>query len=153
MEDYHSAFLERSTDVEKLHEIGRHTAAMHFGGVTIECLLKYILCLCMPLNHDGEKEWYTCEENPRDTITNPKHTITNPGHNYQKALEYARRYNRHLHRRIRDFPQMMTWLQIVETPSGHFINMRYQGTEPDARSYEQWYTVYNRLKSWLQKEI
>lgn len=146
MEDYRSAFLQRSKDVKILHESERRTAAMHLGGVVIECLLKYILYLCMPPNHDGNKEWYTGEENS-------KHTITNPGHDYQKALEHARRYNPHLRKRVQDFPQMRTWLQEVEAPNGHFINMRYRSAEPDARNYQQWYTAYNRLKGWLEKEI
>ncbi len=50
MEDYQAAFLARIMDVEALLNSGRRTAAMHFGGVAIECLLKYIICTSLPKN-------------------------------------------------------------------------------------------------------
>jgi hypothetical protein len=43
MEDYHTAFLQRATDVTVLDKNGRRIAAIHFGGVAIECLLKHII--------------------------------------------------------------------------------------------------------------
>ena len=39
MEDFHAAFFRCVKDVEVLHEQGRYIAAMHFGGVAIECWL------------------------------------------------------------------------------------------------------------------
>ena len=44
MEDYYAAFLRCAKDVEVLHEQKRRIAAMHFGGVAIECLLKHMIC-------------------------------------------------------------------------------------------------------------
>ena len=49
MEDYQAAFLERHTDTETLKPL-RKIGAMHFGGITIECLLKS-LSLALTLNN------------------------------------------------------------------------------------------------------
>ncbi|GBF79657.1 hypothetical protein AsFPU1_1056 [Aphanothece sacrum FPU1] len=76
MEDYQSAFLQRHQDQEILCDSQRKIAAMHLGGVAIECLLKSIIITY----HDIE-EWKT-------TSNNPGHTITNPGHDLQKALKH-----------------------------------------------------------------
>ncbi len=38
MEDYQAAFMERHIDTQTLYPV-RKVGAMHFGGVTIECLL------------------------------------------------------------------------------------------------------------------
>jgi hypothetical protein len=48
MEDYQAAFLQRAADVTTLDENGRCIAAIHFGGVTVECLLQHILFTSLP---------------------------------------------------------------------------------------------------------
>lgn len=144
MEDFQAAFLQRSKDVAILDENARYTAAMHLGGVVIECLLKHILCSCMPRNSHGKKEWKT-------DGNNPGHTIENPGHSYHRAIGHARQYNQRLQRRIQQSAQVMQWLEDVETPLLHFIDLRYHGAEPDIRNYQQWYKSYNSLKRWLQQ--
>jgi hypothetical protein len=139
MEDYHTAFLQRATDVTVLEQNGRRIAAIHFGGVTIECLLKHIIFTSLPKG--ARKEWKT------DTC-DPGHTITNPGHSYQEALN---RHNR-LRSRIQQFPFVLAWLNDVEHPEGHFINMRYSGNEPDDEKYKRWVQSYRSLIDWLQKQ-
>src|SRR5437763_13161209 len=57
MEDYQAAFLQRANDVEVLDKAGRRTAAMHFGGVAVECLLKYMIFTSLP--KDAKWEWKT----------------------------------------------------------------------------------------------
>ena len=84
MEDYQAAFIQRHVDTETLCKSTRKIAAMHFGGVTIECLLK-----------------------SRKTDSNsPGHTITNPGHSYIEALK---RHNR-LQSRVQKFPEVRNGL-------------------------------------------
>ena len=78
MEDYQAAFLERFYDTKKSYESKRKIAAMHFGGITIECLLKAIIFATLP--NSATKEWKTDNNNPG-------HTFTNPGHSYIKALK------------------------------------------------------------------
>jgi len=138
MEDYQAAFFQRHTDTEKLCSSVRKVAAMHFGGVTIECLLKSMIFASLPKG--AKREWKT-------DSNNPGHTITNPGHSFQDALK---RYNR-LHTRVQNFPQVMKWLVTVENPKNqHFIDMRYSSSEPDDADYKQWLSAYNSLIRWLQ---
>lgn len=139
MEDYQAAFLQRSTDVSTLDTNGRQIAAMHIGGITIECLLKYMLTVSSPTG--PIKEWKT-------ELNNPGHSITNPGHSYKSALMQ----NRRLRDRIQRFPEVRQWLEDVENPGRHFIDMRYQGKEPDAIDYQKWHKSYKRLMRWLQNQ-
>lgn len=140
MEDYQAAFLERYSDTKKLHELERKIAAMHFGGITIECLLKAMIFATLP--NSATKEWKTYENNPG-------HTFTNPGHSYSEALK---RHNK-LKSRIDKFPQVREWLDQVENPIGqHFIHIRYCAIEADNINYESWFKTYTRLIEWLQKQ-
>ena len=67
MEDYQSAFLQRHQDTEILHQSKRKIAAMHFGGITIECLLKsMILGLFVTLYAK------LTDKMPRQHTSNPK---------------------------------------------------------------------------------
>ncbi len=112
---------------------------MHFGGVTIECLLKSMIFAALPKG--ASQEWKT-------DSNSPGHTITNPGHSYIEALK---RHNR-LQSRVQKFPEVMKWLNEVENPSQHFIDMRYCCSEPDDASYKRWLDTYQRLREWLQKQ-
>ncbi|MCL2930231.1 MAG: hypothetical protein O4861_23310 [Trichodesmium sp. St16_bin4-tuft] len=140
MEDYQAAFLERYSDTKKLHESERKIAAMHFGGITIECLLKAMIFATLP--NSATKEWKTDENNPG-------HTFTNPGHSYSEALK---RHNK-LKSRIDKFPQVREWLDQVENPIGqNFIHIRYCAIEADNINYKSWFKTYTRLIEWLQKQ-
>ena len=140
MEDYQSAFLQRHQDTEILCQSARKVAAMHFGGVTVECLLKSMI-LATALPRGANREW-------KNDSNNPGHTITNPGHSFQDAL---RRHNR-LRDRIQKFPQVMNWIVKVENPHQHFIDMRYSSNELNDISYKEWLSAYNNLIRWLQKQ-
>jgi hypothetical protein len=100
---------------------------------------KPLLCILAVLS--VSKEWKT------DSL-DPGHTITNPGHSYFEAL---RRHNR-LNSRIQKFPEVMKWLQDIEYPNQHFIDMRYSCSEPDEASYKRWLDSYRRLRVWLQRQ-
>jgi hypothetical protein len=139
MEDYQAAFIERHTDTEILCQSKRKIAAMHFGGVTIECLLKAMIFATLPKN--ASQEWKT-DSNA------PGHTITNPGHSFIEALK---RHNR-LHSRVQKFPEVMKWLNEIENPSQYFIDMRYCCSEPDDTSYKRRLHAYQSLIGWLQKQ-
>ncbi len=139
MEDYQSAFVNRHTDTQALHQSERKIAAMHFGGITIECLLKSMIFATLPKG--ASSEWKT-ESN------SPGHSITNPGHSYIEALK---RHNR-LKSRVEKFPEVMKWLNEVEKPNQHFIDMRYCCSEPNDVDYKRWLDTYQRLREWLQKQ-
>ena len=136
MEDYQSAFLQRHQDTEILCKSNRKIAAMHFGGITIECFLKSMILASV-----SNKEWKT-------KSNNPGHTITNPGHSLTTALK---RHNR-LYSRVQKFPEVIKWINIVENPSQNFITMRYSSSEPNDDKYKEWLSAYTGLKQWLQKQ-
>lgn len=140
MEDYHTAFLRCVKDVEVLHEQKRRIAAMHFGGVAIECFLKYMIFTSLPRN--AIKNWYDGTEE----TGNYGHTYKNPGHNYDAALGCLNTVND----RVKRFGTVQAWLNTVERPEGHFIDMRYLGYEPEEEKYKKWYHSYLSLKEWLQ---
>lgn len=139
VEDYQSAFFQRHQDTEILCQSARKVAAMHFGGVTVECLLKSMILATLP--RGANREW-------KNDSNNPGHTITNPGHDFQDALK---RHNR-LRDRIQKVPQVMNWLVTVEKPSQHFIDMRYSSNELNDTDYKEWHSAYNSLIGWLQKQ-
>lgn len=144
MEDFQAAFLQRDQDVETLHEKQRYILSMHIGGVAVECLLKAKLCAILPTSTcTGEKEWYDSENGK-----NVGHTIRNPGHIYRQAL----RSHQRLHDRVKGNPYVWQWLEKVENPECHFIDMRYVGKEPDKKKYESWYDAYRKLVRWLLKQ-
>ncbi|HWS82871.1 MAG TPA: hypothetical protein VN207_01280 [Ktedonobacteraceae bacterium] len=144
MEDFQAAFFQRHKDVETLHEKQRCIASMHIGGVAVECLLKAMLCTTLPKNSKGVKEWYDKEKR-----NNAGHTISNPGHNYKQAL---RSHNRLYNRIMRESPYVLQWLEKIENPECHFIDMRYTGKDPDNRKYEAWYDAYCKVVGWLLKQ-
>jgi hypothetical protein len=145
MEDFQAAFVEHHIDVQALDATSRRTAAMHLGGVAVECLLKVIICASLATNSHGEKEWKT-------EANDPGHTVYNPGHSYEAAL---RTYNK-LKTRVDNFPQVRKWLSEVEHPECHFIDMRYLGKETredEAQErYKHWKETYTRLVYWLQRQ-
>ena len=136
MEDYQSAFLQRHRDTEILDRSNRKIAAMHFGGITIECLLKSMILASV-----SSQEWKT-------DSNNPGHTITNPGHSLTAALKS----NNRLYSRVQKFPEVIKWINIVENPSQNFITMRYSSSEPNDDEYKQWLSAYTSLKQWLHKQ-
>jgi hypothetical protein len=140
MEDYYTAFLQRAKDVTILDKNQRRIAAIHLGGVAIECLLKHLIFTSLP--DDARKEWKT-------NTNDPGHTITNPGHDYMDALN---RLNRLQSRIIQKYPFVLAWLNAVERPEGHFIDMRYSGNEPSNEKYKRWVRSYRSLVDWLEKE-
>ena len=140
MEDYQSAFLERHRDTEILFKSHRKIAAMHFGGITIECLLKSMILASV-----SSQEWKT-------KSNNPGHTITNLGHSFTAALTR----NNCLYSRVQNYPDVIKWINIVEkpveNPSQNFIDMRYSSSEPNDDKYKEWLSAYQSLKRWLQKQ-
>jgi hypothetical protein len=142
MEDYYAAFLRCAEDVDALHKQKRCIAAMHFGGVAVECLLKYMILASLPKN--ATKDWY----DGTDETKNHGHTMTNPGHDYSEASNRHNRLRSHIEKR-RD---VHGWLLDIEKPYGHFIDMRYSHKEPEEKMYKEWMWKYRELIKWLQTE-
>ena len=145
MEDFQAAFQERHADVEALHATQRRTAAMHFGGVAVECLLKAIVGASLPTNSRGEREWKT-------ETNDPSHTISRPSHKFDEILRVSHKLRSH----AKKDPRVYKWLNDVEHPKCHFIDMRYLGKEIDTidsgEQYKRWRKSYTSLVSWLEKQ-
>jgi hypothetical protein len=123
MEDYQAAYVARVQDVEVLHDAGRKLAAMHMGGIAIECLLKYLV--------------------PKSP------TLDLKTHSYEAIL----RCHNHLRFRVEHGYHVQDSLYTVEHPNGyvHFIDIRYVGKEPGKDTYTHWRNTYQYLLRWLQK--
>jgi hypothetical protein len=145
MEDFQAAYKERHADVEALHAARRRTAAMHFGGVAVECLLKAIAWVSLPKNSQGEREWKT-------KTNDPGHTISRPSHNLEEILHISHK----LRDRAKGDPRVYIWLNNVERPECHFIDMRYLGRETNTsdseQRYKRWRKSYTSLVSWLEQQ-
>ena len=55
MEDFRAAFEQRNQDTEALYSSERRVAAMHFGGIAVECLLKSLILASLPKH--AQREW------------------------------------------------------------------------------------------------
>ncbi|MHA1772876.1 MAG: hypothetical protein ACTSXO_01960 [Candidatus Heimdallarchaeota archaeon] len=137
MEDFEAVYQERMLDTEMLYHQERYIAAMHFGGISIECLLK-----AMIVDFHNLTEWKT-------DSTHPGHTIHNPGHDLIKAIRTINQ----LWSNVQRNPQVLTWLNQVEYPFiEHYIDLRYLGNEPDEKRHKEWFEAYTKLKIWLVKQ-
>jgi hypothetical protein len=143
MEDYNAAFLRCAKDVEVLHEQKRRIAAMHFGGVAIECLLKQMLVTSFP--EGATMDWY---KNERKT-PGYGHFIKNPGHDYNEVLS---QYDG-LQSRVDSTPGIQQLLDDIKDPNGcPFIDMRYSSQEPEESGYNEWREKYQSLLAWLLEQ-
>lgn len=136
MEDFQAAFLQRTADTEILRAAARRTAAIHLGGISIECLLKAII-----VSNHRLREWKT-------DGNNPGHHISNPGHDLQAAIRLVPRL---LHR-MQKFSVVLTWLEAVQNPGQHYIKVRYEGNDPTEEAFRRWSDAYHKLSAWLQKQ-
>lgn len=138
--NYEAAYLKRFQDTRILHDSRRWTAAMHWEGCTIECLLKAIVLAQIPKLE--ERHWSTDEHPQPHGIKCPK------GHDLLQSLALQQK----LYRRAQKFPQVIQWLRKVQTPGQDFIDLRYEAEEASETAYKEWWDAYDRLRGWLEKQ-
>lgn len=136
IEDYASAFVERAQDQAVLAKADRRIAAMHMGGIVIECRLKSLIFRGFP---PTMHVWKTDDHDPG-------HNITNPGHNLQNALKrcpklYAKAQKNNI----------LPWLATIQNPCGDFIQLRYSSYKVSDKDYSQWVKAYRILIDWIEK--
>ena len=156
MENYRRAYEERLRDQQALAESGRYVAAVHFGGVVIECLLK-----AMRVELDGIKEWHSngdpCEHcgHPTRPARPQPHGVMNPGHDLMGAVtKWQRLWNR-----ISKMPpqQQNFYIGLLSTLKNpmpgnaniDFIALRYECVFPRENAYEEWLIAFKRCHHWL----
>lgn len=136
LEDYGSVFIDRQIDTKCLHDKKRKIAAVHMGGITIECLLKNIV-----MQYHNINNWKT-------ELNDEEHTIYNPGHNLIQAIKKIPR----LFQRVQSNPAILKMFDTVQSPVTDYISMRYVGDEMEERKYQEWYDCYIKLVQWLIKQ-
>ena len=142
IEDYASAFLERAQDQAVLAQADRRIAAMHMGGIMIECRLK-----AASLGHFSEdrREW------ERSKNPNTQHCgIRNPGHDLHQALNELDKLGV-----VKASDDIQGALDTIQNPLPEysFINLRYYGGSLEASDYEDWETKYQVFKTWLDQQL
>lgn len=133
MEDFSTAYVERAKDTDTLIKNQRRCAAQHFGGFTIECFIKSLIIEINML--DG----WLCNSD------GTQHGIKNPSHELIIGLQYIPE----LRQRIGQFPHMLSHLNLIQRPLGHFIDIRYDGVEVSQEKFEKWVEAYKALLQWL----
>lgn len=133
MEDFATTFLERAKDTDTLINATRTTGAMHFGGITVECLLKAVI-----VETNGIDEWKVNSDGLN-------HGIKNPGHELIGALHEIKE----LRQRIQQSPQMLNYLNILQTPLAWYIDMRYDCTCIDDEKFNKWKDAYRGFIKWI----
>ncbi len=135
MEDYEAAYHERLRDTQELDQAQRRLAALHWGGITVECFLKALV-----VAGRGISQWQTSDS--------PSHGVKNPGHDLKESVKLHNK----LRNRFQEFPEAMKWLERIDMPAGHFIDLRYRSEAPNDAEYREWLHSYKRLLRWLQKQ-
>jgi hypothetical protein len=137
MENFLLAYQARELDTAALIDADRKVGAVHFGGCTIECLLKAII-----VRRFGIDEWEE-DKNGR------KHGIKNPSHTLMKALETVPE----LTRRMASSPHVKGCVETLQNPKIDFIDMRYDGEELADDRFKEWHAAYHSLKLWLNQQM
>jgi hypothetical protein len=137
MEDYLSSFVQRSLDTKQLYKNGRKIAAMHMGGIAIECLLKALL-----VKYHGISRW-----DERSKLTGRK--VYNPKHRLDMSVRNIQKLNARLHANL----SLIKMMKEVQQPCGtDFIALRYSGKVPDQESFDRWYQSYISLLQWIIRQ-
>jgi hypothetical protein len=150
-ENFRKAYLERLDDKKCLEGASRRLATMHVGGVVIECMVK-----AMRVESDRIAEWHIPSETCSHCRTEIKagkpqpHGVKNPGHNLMLAIQHwPRLWNRltSMNRSQRD--TFIHCISLLENPSVHFIDLRYEYDIPNDDEFGQWCEAFKRFHAWL----
>ncbi|MBD2636058.1 hypothetical protein H6G52_11865 [Limnothrix sp. FACHB-881] len=128
IEDYASAFVERAQDQAVLAKADRRIAAMHMGGIVIECRLKA----------DYQSSFQT---SPRRT-----HDLLALAIGLNDLAE-----QQHLARPKFD-EETIELIQKINAPLDRpFIHLRYLGISPTDQDYMQWKVDFRTLQKRLNR--
>lgn len=129
-----------------LHENERKIAAMHIGGIMIECRLKSFLLLYHRIGKFGERSKRRRDRNFNSEIPNPKHALTG-----------ALRKMSDLWTRAKRDPRFILSLdsigQPLESAQVDYISLRYQQELPSVAAYTKWYKSWRYVDGWLRRNL
>jgi hypothetical protein len=144
MEDFVGACLERKKDTEALLKLKKHNiAALHLGGITIECRLKSLLIL-----YHSISEWNEKSRRRNDSMFNQQ--IQNPGHSLVTALRHMPK----LYQLARSDKQLLKHLNCIIYPFGatstDYISLRYF-CQASQFQHDEWKKSFEYVYGWLKK--
>ncbi len=144
MEDFASAGLERKKDAEALLKLKDHNiAALHLGGISIECRLKSLLAVYHKIS-----EWDEKSRKKKDSMFNQP--IKNPGHSIKIALSHMPR----LYKLAQSDRLFLDHLSRIIHPLGatsvDYINLRYVAQASSVQR-DEWKRSFDYVYGWLEK--
>jgi hypothetical protein len=151
MEDYRKAYKERLADKQKLEEADRRVAAMHIGGIVIECHLK-----AMRVKANSVTDWHIPEEKCSSckATVHPgfpqKHGIVNPGHRLFFAIQSWPKLWQQLSQMKQERDKIIGWINLLEKPSCNYIDLRYTHETPTDQEFQAWHEAFKRVEAWLR---
>ncbi|PRH10338.1 hypothetical protein C6T61_07910 [Burkholderia multivorans] len=146
MEDYENASTARRADVEILlrGDAPRAIAAVHLGGVSVECKLKSLVA-----KYHDIASWDDNSRRKKDPRLGQP--ISRPGHGLLAAIKLMDT----IYRKAKSDPMLLNHLNRVMHPSGatslDFIELRYVASELDKNSLNDWRQSFHYVMSWLAK--
>ncbi|QRQ87843.1 hypothetical protein [Cupriavidus oxalaticus] len=146
MEEYELASASRRADVEMLLSGGnpRTTAAVHLGGVAVECKLKALIA-----EYHEIDAWEECSRRKKDPRLGQP--IPRPGHGLFAAIKLMDT----VYRKAKADPMFLSHLDRVMHPAGatslDFIELRYVASELDRNALSSWQQSFRYVVNWLIK--
>ena len=146
MEDYAGACAARHLDLEVLlsSEPKRSVAAVHIGGIAVECHLKALI-----LNYHGITEWNQLGRRVRDAYYGRQ--VERPGHHLVSSVKLMT----HLYEKAKADPLFMKHLDQVMHPAGSrdadFIALRYAASDLGSHTLDTWRRSLTYVTGWLRK--
>ncbi|WP_017306759.1 hypothetical protein [Spirulina subsalsa] len=144
MEDFAGASLARKKDAETLLNLENHNiAALHLGGISIECRLKSLLA-----SYHSISEWDEKSRRKKDSMFNQQ--INNPGHSLTTSL----RHMPELFKLAKSDQQLLNHLNCLVYPLGatsvDYISLRYVAQASPIQGNE-WKKSFDYVYGWLKK--
>ncbi|MEA5420661.1 hypothetical protein VB712_15615 [Spirulina sp. CCNP1310] len=144
MEDFAVVCLERKKDAEVLLKLKDHNiAALHLGGISIECRLKALLTVYHQIS-----EWNQKSRREKDSMFDQQ--IKNPEHGLITAL----RHMPHLYQLAKSNRQFLEHLSRISHPLGasnvDYIGLRYIAQASSVQR-DEWKKSFDYVHGWLEK--
>jgi hypothetical protein len=146
MEDYAGACAARHLDILALlsSEPQRCTAAVHIGGIAVECQIKALV-----LNYHGIDNWSEQGRRSRDPYY--RKPVERPGHHLLSSVKLMAR----LYEKAKSDSLFIKHLDQIMHPAGSrdvdFINLRYSSYDLDGNTLSEWRKSLDYVSGWLKK--
>lgn len=143
MENYSAAANNRYSEAQILLNHLKYVAAIHLGGVSVECRLKELLVIYHRINNWDEKS---------KRLKDPRFgsVIARPGHGLLDCLKKMDAlYNRA--KTDSNFIKHMDRLRFPRGADVDFIELRYFGGELTQQEVDNWRESYRYVWGWINK--